>query len=474
MKRRQQDSPSNGLASKRQRSDDAFEDIEPEAPDAAFAAADRAYVASAIAENELPAIRNGMIRWYNGRRTLGKVIPDDGGEDLFIPAQGAHNGSQVPPQPGGLFHGTRVSYTPVVLDADSPGGGKIVCMNTLPLAGQVGLSAGVECIAGAKENNEDKLCAADLHELGFFAGVFDGHRGSLCSDFVSQQMPTAVINAYRARVKKIKNIAFLSTDQEVDLISRALEDAFEATDKAWLQHSKTKKLQGGSTSVVALVSHGFEAPPSARHRGTVSAALGGVAKLFVAWCGDSRAVLCRGSRGVRLSEDHKPNTRTEQARIKEAGGHVMKDAWGTWRVGKEEADMLKEFQSQRRRKPSEEVKESWFLSTSRSFGDVELKVPVPLVISEPELTVIDLDPEDWAIVLACDGIFDVMSDQEVADILCREHADPVQAAKAVVQRALDKGSRDNLTAFVMRLGWSAPPSVEVKAGASDPDLGMFG
>eukprot|EP00913_Durusdinium_trenchii_P017368 g16333.t1 len=56
-----------------------------------------------------PVRRTGIIRWYNGRRRLGAVIPDGAdATDLFIPAQGAPNGSQVPPQPGGLFHGTRV------------------------------------------------------------------------------------------------------------------------------------------------------------------------------------------------------------------------------------------------------------------------------------------------------------------------------------------------------------------------------
>merc|ERR1712129_29020 len=246
-------------------------------------------------------------------------------------------------------------------------------------------------------------------------------------------------------------------------------EAFEVTDKAWLQHAKKKDLVGGSTGLVALLSHGFEAPPAgpSPRPGTVRTAPGGVAKLFVAWCGDSRAVLCRGRRGVRLSEDHKPNSRAEQARIKAAGGHVMKDAWGTWRVGKEEAIMLKELQKLQQRKHSEQ-KESWLLSTSRSFGDVELKIPDALVIAEPELRVVDLVPEDWAVVLACDGVFDTLSDQEVTDAVLQEHSDPVQAAKVVVQRALSKGSRDNLTAIVLRLGWSPPPHMIAASVASDP------
>ena len=68
---------------------------------------------------------------------------------------------------------------------------------------------------------------------------------------------------------------------------------------------------------------------------------------------------------------------------------------------------------------------------------------------------IDLVPEDWAVVLASDGVFDVLSDQQVADILrnaVMEGKDPVGSAKAIVQSALRAGSRDNLTAVVMRLG----------------------
>lgn len=449
-------------------------------------AASRAYVSDAIKANALPTRRFGTVRWYNGRRTLGYVIPDGGGTDLFIPAKGAPNGSQVPPQPGGLFHGTRVSFEPLSIATGSSGSranngstADTVCSNVLPLPGQIGLSCGVETIAGAKEINDDRICAADLYELGFLAGVFDGHRGFDCSEYVSQQIPTAVMDAYRARVKKIRSVASLSVSSEVNLILNSIKDAFEITDKAWLQHAKKKELSGGSTGLVVLVSHGFEAPDdtsSSPRASTVATACGGVAKLFVAWCGDSRAVLCRGRKGIRLSEDHKPDTRAERTRIKAAGGHVMQDAWGTWRVGgRDESDMLNELN--RRRKPSDEPSR-WLLSTSRSFGDVELKVPDPLVISEPDIRVVDLVPEDWSIILACDGVFDVLSDQEVADTMFLHQADPIQAARAVVQRAFEKGSKDNLTAVTMRLGWSQPPSA-IEASAvgleqASTGLDMFG
>jgi len=76
---------------------------------------------------------------------------------------------------------------------------------------------------------------------------------------------------------------------------------------------------------------------------------------------------------------------------------------------------------------------------------------------------------------AADGIFDVLSDQEVADIVWRNSVvdgkDAVRNAREVVQAALRKGSRDNVTAVVLRLGWSPPPALDsVAAGAGSNPL----
>lgn len=461
------------------------------------------------------ARRLGTVRWYNGRRKLGYIIPDSGGSDLFIPAQGAVNGSLVPPQPGGLFHGTRVSYLPMALARPDSGQGQggsgtkgadVVCMDVRALAGQVGLSCGVESTAGAKETNDDRVAAQDLNELGFLAGVFDGHRGHVCADHVAKHLPAAVLVAYQARAKREGSLVKLSTSQEAALVAGAFVDAFEAVDKTFLVTARKKELKDGSTGVVCLVSHGFEAPvtpassslggcaslwpkpkePAAPEKlpGTVPRALGGVAKLFVAWCGDCRAVLLRGRQGLRMSEDHRPSRPDEQKRIQRAGGTVVQDGRGIWRVGPRADNKLAKELQKGKKDPS---KMKWFLSTSRGFGDSELKAPDPVITATPEVKVVDLVPEDWAVVLGSDGIFDVLSDQEVADTLWRSMAgqgrDPVRAAKDVVQAALRAGSRDNLTAIVMRLGWAPPPSLDgactlgaapTQVGEASDSLNIFG
>lgn len=440
------------------------------------------------------------------------IMPDSGSKDLFIPAQGALNGSMAPPQPGGLFHGTRVSYLPAALKPVDQGSGgssasnknpDIVCMDVRPLAGQVGLSCGVDTTEGAKERNDDRLAASDLQELGFLAGVFDGHRGSSCAEYVCKQMPSTLLSAYRARVKRAGGIVRVTHSQEADLISSALVDAFTSIDSQYLVAAKKKELADGATAVVALLAHGFEVPviPAAeklgaaalwskvekndlaqpeRQPGTVARAPGGVAKLFIAWCGDSRAVLLRGRQGLRCTEDHRPGRRDELQRIQRAGGMVAQDARGVWRVGPREESKFARELDKRKKKTPKELK--WFLSTSRSFGDHELKIPDEIVTARPEVKAVDLVPEDWAVLLACDGIFDVLSDQEVADTIWKsivvQGKDAVGAAKAVVQAAFGRGSRDNLTAVVLRLGWSAPPLPTDTAPGPEPkakdDFNMFG
>merc|ERR1712238_361543 len=91
-------------------------------------------------------------------------------------------------------------------------------------------------------------------------------------------------------------------------------------------------------------------------KGTIPTAPGGIAKLFVAWCGDSRALLIRGRTGFRCSEDHRPTRTDEQERIRRAGGRVMKDPAGVWRVGpREENKYAQELEKGKKERSGIEV-----------------------------------------------------------------------------------------------------------------------
>jgi protein phosphatase 1L len=179
----------------------------------------------------------------------------------------------------------------------------------------------------------------------------------------------------------------------------ALRRAFLKTDEDFLKIAHKEGLGDGSTAITALV------------RGRT---------LWVANAGDARAVLVSGSSAIAMSEDHKPNRESERRRITQAGGTVT--FMGCWRV-------------------------NGVLATSRGFGDRELK---KVVSAEPEIRHRTLTEGDDYLVLASDGIWDVLSNQNVADIVARAGGCRA-AASAVTEEALRRGSMDNVTAVVISL-----------------------
>ncbi|KAK9683338.1 hypothetical protein RND81_10G133300 [Saponaria officinalis] len=118
-------------------------------------------------------------------------------------------------------------------------------------------------------------------------------------------------------------------------------------------------------------------------------------KIVVSNCGDSRAVLCRGGVVIPLSTDHKPDRPDELNRIEKAGGRVI--YWDGPRV-------------------------LGMLAMSRAIGDNYLK---PYVIPDPEVTVTDRSNEDECLILASDGLWDVVSNETAAAVarMCLMNAD---------------------------------------------------
>lgn len=144
--------------------------------------------------------------------------------------------------------------------------------------------------------------------------------------------------------------------------------------------------------------------------------------------GDSRAILYK-QQTLDLSRDHKPNLREERDRIMRMGGFVTEPRRedGVHRVmGR--------------------------LSLSRALGDWELR---PWVSSTPDVTVYTRSPQDEFVLLATDGVWDVMSSVEVADMLKAQFdrgRRPQQALSAVLQECRVRGSGDNVTIVLADIG----------------------
>ncbi|CAE8714845.1 unnamed protein product [Polarella glacialis] len=286
----------------------------------------------------------GTVRWYNGRRQVG-IINGDDGQQVFVPVGGAYNGNLVPATSGGLFHGTRVSYrleskpasTDPTAAAPPPGASTAVCAaDVRPVEGvQPGLECGVETRIGGRPRQEDRLVANDLYDLGFLACVFDGHGGTRCVDYVSQRFPVVLHACYARRVSLLKQgLASLTGVEEEALISDSFREAFDLTDQEFLVTAREERLREGSTGLAVLIAHGFEASLQSLGFAQGLGCSGGVAKLFVANAGDCRAIVLRGRKAMRVSEDHKPEREDETARIQEAGGMVIRQPCGTHRVGR--------------------------------------------------------------------------------------------------------------------------------------------
>eukprot|EP00308_Calcidiscus_leptoporus_P016900 CAMPEP_0119398654 /NCGR_PEP_ID=MMETSP1334-20130426/140955_1 /TAXON_ID=127549 /ORGANISM="Calcidiscus leptoporus, Strain RCC1130" /LENGTH=381 /DNA_ID=CAMNT_0007422523 /DNA_START=534 /DNA_END=1679 /DNA_ORIENTATION=- len=161
-------------------------------------------------------------------------------------------------------------------------------------------------------------------------------------------------------------------------------------------------------------------------------------KVFVANAGDSRAVLCRAGQAVALSFDHKPSLPTELARIEAGGGWVTAQG----RVNGN-------------------------LNLSRALGDLKYKGDdsrpraEQIISAEPDVDVHTISDGDDFIIIACDGIWDCLTNQQAVDFV-RPLVDTV-ALDAIAERMLDhclaadpratQGiGGDNMTCVLVRLG----------------------
>ncbi|KAG8341948.1 putative Protein phosphatase 2C [Trypanosoma vivax] len=215
------------------------------------------------------------------------------------------------------------------------------------------LSFGSSCMQGWRRTMEDEHVTVLTDDGGFF-GVFDGHSGSNVAKFCGGNMFNFISKTDAYQVKDF---------------TKALYDGFISIDKHI--HAKYTDEKSGCTAVVLLVK-GDE--------------------LYCGNAGDSRSVLCRDAGAVPLSNDHKPFLPHEQARIERAGGYV----WNRRVNGA--------------------------LALSRAIGDFSFKSNAQLswdqqaVTCAPEISCSRLDPtHDEFVVLACDGIWDVLSNEQVVE-----------------------------------------------------------
>jgi len=303
--------------------------------------------------------------------------------------------------------------------------------------------------AGKSRHNEDQsmarqgslgvLVGGKLHQIQYTVfAVFDGHAGAGCAVTASNDLWAAVQSRLESVATQLVGEEgstkwFTRTISKESLVIGALESAFWDTDQQIGDEKKIYHMAGGCTVLMAVFILG---------------------KLYVANAGDSRGVLCRASKAYPMSYDFTPVTeRTRLMQLGKLAPHLLGDEY-TWleysrrplrkdigsRMLYRDAHMTgwayKIIQESDMKFPMVfgEGKRSRLLATigvTRGLGDHDLRAQAqhgtvlikPFLSPQPEVRVLDVDTEnitsDDVLVLATDGLWDVVSNEEVAAIVGR-------------------------------------------------------
>lgn len=290
---------------------------------------------------------------------------------------------------------------------------------------------GHSSLQGYRTSNEDAHLitgAPFLENSHVLMAIFDGHAGKGTSAFAREHLAETLseTKGYKNYVKsKANKVHETDTDEEVRMIRSGLSDAFIALDKKLLDLQMKGGGDGsGSTCSCAVVS------PS---------------HIYSAWVGDSRCNVGIANGGtLAMTDDHKPENKAEMRRIMRADGFVLDN-----RVDGQ-------------------------LAMSRALGDFQYKLNKSIPLDEqkvtciPDIIVRRRQDGDDLVLLCCDGVFDVLSNEEsvdfVRDSLRKEqetqnkqhNAEGIRTPEIVAERlidhALDTGSYDNISAIVCVIG----------------------
>lgn len=158
-------------------------------------------------------------------------------------------------------------------------------------------------------------------------------------------------------------------DEDVEHVKEGIRDGFLAIDRHMHTQVRNENWDNsGSTATAVMMSP---------------------RNIYFINCGDSRTFLCRNSQVVFYTEDHKPFNPREKERIQNAGGSVT----------------LQRINGS--------------LAVSRALGDFDFKEvewraqTEQLVSPEPEVYELERTPEDEFLVVACDGVWDAISNEEL-------------------------------------------------------------
>lgn len=257
-----------------------------------------------------------------------------------------------------------------------------------------------------------------------YFGVFDGHGGDQAAIFAAKFVLTFIENSDSFEKLKSKG----GSDIDPQTLARALMEGFIDCDEDLREIPSFKNGMdfSGSTGTCCFVT------PT---------------HLIIGNTGDSRTVLCQGGKVAFSTVDHKPGDAKERARIEQAGGTISDD-----RVNGD-------------------------LASARSFGDFRYKVDPSLPPSRqqitvlPDVTILDRTAEDQFLILACDGVWDVMTNLEATRYVLtalKMGLSLGNACEMVLDECLRKSSGDNMSIMIVSFP-GAPKEIGTRRGKVSSD-----
>lgn len=218
-----------------------------------------------------------------------------------------------------------------------------------------------------------------------YAGVFDGHGGHQCSDYLSKALHRKIIS----------NPHFQSFSEDAE---KVLYETYLECEDEFSEIAAPSGDTSGSCAATALI-NGLN--------------------VTVAHAGDCRVVVRSEKKVTELTMDHRPSVPSEKARIKAAGGVI--------RGGRVQG----------------------VLAPSRSFGDLDVKLSCKdAVIAEPDINSYTVEIGKSGVtymILATDGVFDAMSSEKAMSIIHKSFTktkNPKVAVAALADQACSLNSDD--------------------------------
>lgn len=247
---------------------------------------------------------------------------------------------------------------------------------------------------GRRDTNEDKHTirlninnsSSKYNNINLF-GIYDGHGGCDVSEYLSNN------------IEKFYCLPELQTPFSDDYH----EKVFSILQEQILSLKYKKGFKCGSTCLLNIMYK-----------------YGSNIYFNVVNLGDSRlVVIYRSGISKQITTDHKPEDVIEKTRIQKMGGTIYTDTEGTCRVGN--------------------------LSLARAFGDGD---NAPYISHMPDIHEIKLSPAIQFVVMACDGLWDVINNNELYPLLIKQKQKKNLGA-LLAEEALRRGSTDNISVIVL-------------------------